>query len=36
MEQKQKKGVNWWLQFVVAILSSVVTFLTASCTRGVL
>lgn len=32
----EKKGVNWWLQFLVAVLTAVVTFLTSSCTRAVL
>lgn len=29
----EKKGVNWWLQLIVAILTAVVTFLTSSCTK---
>lgn len=32
----EKKGVNWWLQFIVAVLTAVVTFLTSSCTRVLL
>lgn len=31
-----KKNVNWWLQFFVAILTAAVTYLTSSCTRGML
>lgn len=32
----EKKGVNWWLQLIVAALTAIVTFLTSSCTRGML
>lgn len=33
---EEKKGVNWWLQFFVAILTAAVTFLTQSCTSALL
>lgn len=32
----EQKGVNWWLQFAVAVLTAIVTFLTSSCARALL
>lgn len=34
--EREKRGVNWWLQFFVAVATAIVTFLTSSCAHGML